>query len=82
MSISWRYECELKNTDCLIDVIYCSSVQMTIPITYFFTVLLKDGREYDLSDINLINILENAIDFNAILDAKNNWICLSSKKVF
>jgi hypothetical protein len=73
MSILWRYECELKNKDCLIDTIYCSSVQMSIPINYFFTVLLKDGSEYDLIDSELINILEHTIDFNAILDAKNNY---------
>ena len=76
MSISWKYQCELKNTDCLIDVIYCSSVQMSIPINYFFTVLLKDGREYDLTDANLISILENALDFNAILDARENYLKL------
>jgi hypothetical protein len=46
---------------------------MSIPINYFFTVLLKDGSEYDLMDSELINILEHTIDFNAILDAKNNY---------
>jgi hypothetical protein len=79
MSISWRYECDINNNTSLIDVIYCSSVQMSIPVAYFFTVLLKDGREYDLTDSNLIDILENAIDFNAILDAKHNWLCLQNQ---
>jgi hypothetical protein len=69
--MTWKYIS--NNEDGLIDVIYCSSVQMSIPINYFFTVLLKDGSEYDLMDSELINILEHPIDFNAILDAKNNY---------
>ncbi len=76
MSISWRYECELKDTDCLIDVIYCSSVQMSIPINYFFTVLLKDGTEYDLTDPKLKKILKNPIDLNAVIDARDNYLKL------
>jgi hypothetical protein len=80
MSISWKYECKLKNKDCLIDTIYCSSVQMSIPITYYFTVLLKDGSEYDLTNPKLKNLLKNPIDKTALLDAKNNWLCLSTKK--
>ena len=77
MSISWRYECELKNKDCLIDVIYCSSVQMSIPIAYFFTVLLKDGSEYDLTDPKLKNFFENQIDKIALLDARENYYNLN-----
>jgi hypothetical protein len=76
MSISWRYECELKDTDCLIDVIYCSSVQMSIPITYFFTVLLKDGTEYDLTDPKLKYVLTNPIDKIAVIDARDNYLKL------
>ena len=74
MSMTWKYIS--NNEDSLIDTIYCSSIEMSIPINYFFTVLLKDGSEYDLMDTNLINILEHPIDFNAILDAKNNFINL------
>ncbi len=72
--MTWKYIS--NNEDGLIDTIYCSSIEMSIPINYFFTVLLKDGSEYDLMDANLINILEHPIDFNAILDAKNNFINL------
>ena len=71
MSMTWKYIS--NNEDGLIDTIYCSSIEMSIPINYFFTVLLKDGSEYDLMDNELINILEHTIDFNAILDAKNNY---------
>ena len=80
MSMTWKYICEKKNNKCLIDTIYCSSVQMSIPINYFFTVLFKDGIEYDLTDIKLVNILKNPIDFNAILDARNNYLKLQYKK--
>ena len=76
MSIAWKYECELKNKDSLIDVIYCSSVQMSIPIVYFFTVLLKDGSEYDLTDPKLKKIFENPIDKSALLDARKNYLKL------
>jgi hypothetical protein len=77
MSISWRYECNIKDTNALIDVIYCSSVQMSIPITYYFTVLLKDGTEYDLTDNKLKKLLKNPIDAIAIIDARNNYYNLN-----
>ncbi len=76
MSIAYRYECELKNKDTLIDVIYCSSVQMSIPINYFFTVLLKDGMEYDLTNKKLNRIFTNPIDINAFEEAKKNYLKL------
>ncbi len=76
MSISYKYEGELNNKDTLIDVIYCSSVQMSIPINYFFTVLLKDGTEYDLTDPKLKKILKNPIDLNAVIDARDNYLKL------
>lgn len=79
MSMVWRYKCNNKNKDALIDVIYCSHVEMTIPIVYYFTVLLKDKREYYLTDPKLIGVLEDPIDFNAILDAKSNLYKLQSK---
>ncbi len=78
MSISYRYESNNKEKACLIDVIYCSSVQMTIPINYFFTVLLKNGSEYDLTDPKLKYILKNPIDKNAIIDARANYLKLIS----
>ncbi len=76
MSISYKYECETKNKECLIDVIYCSSVQMSIPINYFFTVLLKDGTEYDLTDPKLKTIIKNPIDLIALIDARDNYLKL------
>ncbi len=76
MSISYRYESELNNKDTLIDVIYCSGIQMSIPINYFFTVLFKDGTEYDLTDPKLRKIIKNPIDLNALIDARNNYLKL------
>ncbi len=75
MSISWKYISELNENN-IIDTIYCSSVDMKIPINYFFTVLLKDGTEYDLTDPKLKNILTNQIDVKAFNDAKENYLKL------
>ena len=77
MSMTWKYIS--NNKDGLIDIIYCSAVKMSIPINYFFTVLLKNGTEYDLTDTTLISILKNPIDFNAILDARDNYLKLQYK---
>ena len=75
MSISWKYVCDnLK--DNLIDTIYCSSVQMSIPINYFFTVLFKDGTEYDLTDPKLKKILKHPLDIKAFEEAKENYLKL------
>ncbi len=76
MSMTWKYISDKKNKDCLIDTIYCSSVQMSIPITYYFTVLLKDGYEYDLTDPKLKILFKNLIDKTALLDARNNYLKL------
>jgi hypothetical protein len=50
---------------------------MSIPITYYFTVLLKDGTEYDLTDTKLKKLLKNPIDEIAIIDARNNYYNLN-----
>ncbi len=76
MSISYRYECELNNKDCLIDIIYCSNIEMTIPINYFFTILLKDGTEYDLTDNKLRKIIKHPIDLKALKEARDNYLKL------
>jgi hypothetical protein len=79
MSITWKYIFDKKNKKCLIDTIYCSNIQLSIPINYFFTVLFKDGREYDLTDIKLVNMLKSQIDLDAILDARDNYLKLQCK---
>jgi len=76
MSISYRYEGNHTDKDTLIDIIYCSSIQMSIPINYFFTVLLKDGTEYDLTDPKLKKYLKHPNDLIAVIDARDNYLKL------
>ena len=45
----WKYN-NINNDNSIIDTIYCSQIKMTIPIEYFWVVLLKDGSEYDLTN--------------------------------
>jgi hypothetical protein len=47
---------------------------MTIPIEYYWTVLLKDGTEYDLTNPILRKILIDPIDLEAFKQAKDNYI--------
>ena len=60
MSMTWRYNFEEHNSSnkkSIIDTIYCSQIKMTIPIEYYWTVLLKNGTEYDLTNPILRKIL-------------------------
>ena len=78
MSMTWRYNFEEnKNSNqdyAIIDTIYCSQIKMTIPIDYYWTVLLKDGSEYDLMDPILNNILISDIDIDTYNKAKDNYM--------
>ena len=80
MSMTWRYNFEEnKNSNqdyAIIDTIYCSQIKMTIPIEYFWIVLLKDGSEYDLTNPILRTILKDPIDLNAFNMAKINYLKL------
>ena len=74
MSINWKY---ISNSlDREIDTIYCSYVDMIIPIIYYWTVLMKNSTEYDLNDPILNNILNSDIDIDALNKAKDNNINL------
>ncbi len=74
MSMNWKYVANSLEGE--IDTIYCSHVEMTIPIIYFWTVLMKNGNEYDLNDPILNTILNNDIDMEALFKAKDNFINL------
>ena len=75
--MNWKYICNLEDvSSSLIDVIYCSHIEMSIPIIYYWTVLLKDGSEYDLLDPKLNNILVSDIDIDNYNKAKNNYMDL------
>jgi hypothetical protein len=80
MSIEWRYESsnDDSSNDGNIDIIYCSNVEMTIPVQYFWTVLLKDGREFDLTSPLLKNIIKSPIDLNVLKIARQNYLYLHS----
>lgn len=69
--MNWKY---ISNSDeNIIDTIYCSHVEMKIPIFYYWTVLLKDGSEYDLLDPILNDILVSDSDIDAYNKAKDNY---------
>ena len=74
MSMNWKYVND--NIDGEIDTIYCSHIEMTIPIIYYWTVLMKDNTEYDLNDPILNNILNNDIDIEAFNNARDNYMNL------
>ena len=80
MSMNWKYIANISNSDennsYIIDTIYCSQVELSIPIVYYWTVLLKDGTEYDLLDPILNDILVNDIDIDAYNKARDNYINL------
>ena len=74
MSMNWKY---IDNSlEGEIDTIYCSYVDMKIPIVYYWTVLMKNGTEYDLNDSILNNILNTDIDIDAFNKAKENYMNL------
>jgi hypothetical protein len=49
---------------------------MTIPLEYYWIVLLKDGSEYDLTNPILRTILKDPIDLDAFAKAKENYLKL------
>ncbi len=75
MSINWKYISNLEE-DNIIDVIYCSHVEMSIPIRYYWTVLMKDGTEYDLTESKINDLLEHDIDIDAYNQAMDNYMKL------
>ncbi len=82
MSIEWRYESSNDSfNDGIIDIIYCSNIEMTIPIQYFWTILLKDGREYDLTNPILSKIITSLNDLNVLNIARQNYLYLHKLNV-
>ncbi len=74
MSMNWKYISDISNSDeNIIDTIYCSHVEMSIPIVYYWTVLLKDGTEYDLLDPILNDLLKSEIDIDSYNAARDNY---------
>jgi hypothetical protein len=71
MSIEWRYESTLN--DGIIELIYCSNIDMTIPIKYYWNVLLKNGEEYDLLEPILDFLITSSIDKSILKQAKLNY---------
>ena len=74
MSMNWKYISNKLEGN--IDTIYCSHVEMSIPIIYYWTVLMKDGSEYDLLDSSLGEILVSDVDIDAYNEAKDNYMKL------
>ena len=75
MSMNWKYISNLEDNN-LIDTIYCSHVELSIPIKYYWTVLMKDGVEYDINDEKLNEILVSDVDIEAFNKAKDNYMKL------
>ncbi len=75
MSMTWKY-INSNNDNSIIDTIYCSHVKMSIPLEYYWTVLLKDGSEYDLTNPILRTILKEQADLDAFNEAKQNYLKL------
>ncbi len=74
MSMNWKYISDISNSEeDIIDTIYCSHVEMSIPIVYYWTVLLKDGTEYDLLDPVLNDLLKSEIDIDSYNAARDNY---------
>ncbi len=67
-ALEWRYDG--TKTDGIIDTIYCSYIDFTIPIKYNWSVLLKNGDEFDLYDESLETILTHKVDVDAYRKAK------------
>ena len=72
--MDWKY---ISNNTGEIEYIYCSNVDMKIPIVYYWTVLFKDGREYDLTDPVLKIIVNKPIDKKALEEARRNYLLLN-----
>jgi hypothetical protein len=78
MSIIWKYNSDDNNSldKGIIDTIYCSHIEMSIPIQYYYTVLLKDGSEYDLTSPILKKILKTKFDLDIFAQARQNYMNL------
>ena len=76
--MDWKYIS--SHEEGIIDIIYCSNVDLNIPIKYSWAILFKDGTEIDLFDheIELKILLTNQIDKNAYKQALDNAIYLKS----
>ncbi len=72
MSMDWKYIS--SHDEGIIDIIYCSNVDLQIPIKYSWTILLKNGTEIDLFDneIEIKNLFTNPIDKSAYKQALEN----------
>jgi hypothetical protein len=78
MSYEWKYIANLESkSKKIIDTIYCSHIELTIPIVYYWTVLLKNGNEYDLTDPKLKTLLKHPDDIYAFNKAKENYTLLN-----
>jgi hypothetical protein len=78
MSYQWSFTS--NNSNGLIEKIYCSYVNMSIPLEYDWYILFKDGSEINFEDINKINLTDLA-DLNAIEQAKMNIALLNNNIV-
>ncbi len=73
MSMDWKYIS--SHDEGIIDIIYCSNVDLTIPIKYSWTILFKNGTEIDLFDKD--TFLSNSIDKSAYTQALKNALLLN-----
>ncbi len=82
MSMDWKYIS--SHDEGIIDIIYCSNVDLRIPIKYSWSILLKNGIEIDLFEnkIEYLNLFTNAIDKNAFKQALDNAEYLNTKSVY
>ncbi len=77
--MDWKY-ISSHEEDCkgIIDMIYCSNVDLNIPIQYSWTILFKNGTEVDLFENYLVFL--NPIDKSAFNQATTNALLLLSKR--
>ena len=82
MSMDWKYIS--SHDEGSIDMIYCSNIDLTIPIKYSWTILFKDGAEIDLFDNKIESsiIFTSPIDKNAYKQALDNSEYLNTKSVY
>jgi hypothetical protein len=82
MSMDWKYIS--SHEEGCIDIIYCSNVDLKIPIKYSWTILFKNGTEIDLfeNEIKSSMFFLNPIDKNAYKQALENAQYLDSKSVY
>lgn len=75
MSMDWKYIS--SHDEGIIDIIYCSNVDLTIPIKYSWTILFKNGKEIDLFEKELLIFLKDSIDKSAYKQALENALLLN-----